>query len=66
MAYVLWKTLGQFCLRAGLGHELRRVMEELGKIKLVDVVLPTRQGVEIRKHCVTRRKDLRQQLAKLG
>jgi transposase len=57
LAYVLWKTLGQLCLRAGLGHESRRVFEELGKIKLVDVVLPTRQGVEIRKRCVTRPTD---------
>jgi transposase len=54
LAYVLWKTLGQLCQRAGLGHEPRRVFEELGKIKLVDVVLPTRQELEIRKRCVTR------------
>jgi transposase len=54
LAYVLWKTLGQMCQRAGLGHEPRRVFEELGDIRLVDVVLPTRQGIEIRKRCVTR------------
>jgi hypothetical protein len=42
-AYVLWKTLRQMCQRAGLGHELRRVLEEPAKIhQLVDVVLPTR------------------------
>ena len=29
---------------AGLGDELRRIFEELGKISLVDVVLPTRGG----------------------
>ena len=57
LAYVLWKTLGQLCLRAHLGHEPRRVFEELGKIQLVEVVLPTRQGVEIRKRCVTRPTD---------
>ena len=33
------------------------MFEELGKIKLVDVVLPTRQGVEICKRCVTRPTD---------
>ena len=49
LAYVLWKTLGQMCLRAGLGQESRRVFEELGKIQVVDVILPTRQGTEIRK-----------------
>jgi transposase len=54
LAYVLWKTLGQRCLQAGLGHEPRRVFDELGKIQLVDVVLPTRNGREIRRRCVTR------------
>lgn len=57
LAYVLWKTLAQNCQRAGLGHEPRRIFEELGKIRLVDVVLPTRQGTEIRKRCVTRPTD---------
>ena len=57
LAYVLWKTLGQMCQRAGLGHEPRRVFEELAKIQLVDVVLPTRQGTEIRKRCITRPTD---------
>ena len=57
LAYVLWKTLSQWCLRAGLGHEPRRIFEELGKIRLVDVVLPTRSGPEIRKRCVTRPTD---------
>jgi len=33
------------------------VFEELGKIRLVDVVLPTRQGTEIRNRCVTRPSD---------
>lgn len=57
LAYVLWKSLSQWCQRAGLGHEPRRVFEELGKIRLVDVVLPTRQGTEIRRRCVTRPTD---------
>ena len=39
---------------AGLGDEPRRVLAELSKIRLVDVVLPTSSGVEIRKRCVTR------------
>ena len=54
LAYVLWKTLGQLCQRAGLGNEPRRVLEELQEIRVVDVVLPTRKGVEIRKRCVTK------------
>ncbi|MFQ5810836.1 MAG: IS1634 family transposase [Armatimonadota bacterium] len=57
LAYVLWKSLSGWCVQAGLGHEPRRVFEELGKIRLVDVVLPTRQGTEIRKRCVTRPTD---------
>jgi transposase len=57
LAYVLWKTLAQMCQHAGLGQEPRRVFEELAKIQLVDVVLPTRQGTEIRKRCITRPTD---------
>jgi transposase len=57
LAYVLWKTLGQLCQRAGLGREPRRVFDELAQIQLVDVVLPTRQGNEIRKRCITRPTD---------
>ena len=54
LAYVLWKTLGQFCRQAGLGDEPRRVLDELAEIRLVDVVLPTRNGAEIRQRCVSR------------
>ena len=57
LAYVLWKTLAQRCQCAGLGHEPRRVFDELGKIQLVDVVMPTRQGTEIRRRCVTQPSD---------
>lgn len=54
LAYALWKTLGQMCQDAKLGDEPRRVIEELSDIRLVDVVLPTCDGIEIRKRCVTR------------
>jgi transposase len=54
LAYVLWKALGQMCRAAGLGEEPRRVFQELSKVKVVDVILPTRRGVEIRRRCVTR------------
>jgi transposase len=60
LAYVLWKTLGQFCQAAGLGDEPRRVLKELADIRLVDVVLPTRAGVEIRRRCVSRPSDHQQ------
>ena len=54
LAYVLWKTLEQTCRQAGLGDEGRRVLDELSRIKLVEVVLPTRDGTEIRRRCVSR------------
>ncbi len=67
LAYVLWKTLAGLCDRAGLGNEPRRVLEELADIRVVDVVLPTRQGVEIRKRCVTKPSEHQQILLhKLG
>jgi hypothetical protein len=52
LAYVLWKTLAQMCRAAGLGGEPRKVLDELGAIKLVDVVLPTKDGVELRRRCI--------------
>jgi len=57
LAYVLYKTLGQMCSRAGLGDEPRRILDELSRIKVVDVVLPTLDGVEIRRRRVTRPSD---------
>jgi hypothetical protein len=54
LAYVLWKTLARLRYAAGLGQEPRKVFEELRQIRLVDVILPTRIGIEIRKRCITR------------
>lgn len=53
LAYVLWKTFGQMCRRAGLGDEPRRAFYEIGRIMLVDVVFPTRDGRKIRRRYVT-------------
>lgn len=53
LAYLLWKTLGQMCERAGHGNEPRRVLEELSELRLMDVVLPTRYGIELRKRCLS-------------
>jgi hypothetical protein len=41
LAYVLWKTLGQWMRRSGLGDTPRTVLEESAKINSGDVVLPT-------------------------
>ena len=54
LAYVLWKTLAQMCRIAGLGDEPRKVFEELAEVTLVDVAFPTRNGITIRKQCVSR------------
>ena len=57
LSYVLWKTLGQMCRDSGLGDEPRRVLEELNRIKSVDVVMPSRCGIEIRRRCVSQPTD---------
>jgi len=54
LSFVLWKTLGQFCRAAGLGDCPRKVLDELAQIQMVDVVLPTQHGPEIRLRCVSR------------
>jgi hypothetical protein len=58
LAYVLWKTLGQWMQRSGLGDAPRTLLEELSKIKSGDVVLPTRTkeghyNGTVRLRCVT-------------
>ena len=57
LAYVLWKFLGQLCQQAGLGNEPRRVLDELSELRVVDVVLPTKDGQEIRTRCVAEPSD---------
>jgi transposase len=57
LAFVLWKFLGQLCQKAGLGDEPRRVLAELSELRAVDVVLPTKDGPEIRTRCVTQPSD---------
>ena len=60
LAYVLWKMLAQWCAKAGLGDEPRRVLAELSEIRQMDVVLPTREGCEIRSRCISRPSDHQQ------
>lgn len=54
LAYVLWKTLAMMCNAAGLGDEPRQVFDAISQIPMVDVILPTRTGIEIRKRCIAR------------
>ncbi len=53
LAYVLWKTLGQWCKSAGLGNEPRKVLEEIAQVSVVEVVMKTRCGRSIRRRCVS-------------
>jgi hypothetical protein len=46
---VLWKTVAACCRPAGLGDEPRPVFEARSEIAMVDVVLPARSEIEIRK-----------------
>lgn len=54
LAYVLWKCMAQLCKQAGLGNEPRKILEEIKNLTLVDVVLLTRTGTEIRLRCVSK------------
>lgn len=53
LAYALWKTLEQWMKRTGLGSGPRPVIEDLARMKLHDVILPTSDGRELRVRCVT-------------
>jgi len=55
LAFVLWKCLAQMCKHSGLGDEPRKVIDESKQIKLTDVILPTRGGLEIKLRCVPTR-----------
>ena len=52
LAYVLWKCFGQMCKQAGLGNEPRKIIEEIKQLTLMDVILPTKSGVDLRLRCV--------------
>jgi len=54
LAYVLWKALGQMAKSKRLGDEPRKIVDEIGRLQLTDVILPTRDGKEIRLRCVTK------------
>lgn len=54
LAFVLWKTFGLMCKRAGLGDEPRRVFDEIKKISMIDVVLTTPEGKDLKIRTVAR------------
>ena len=53
LAYAMWKSLEQWMARSDLGHAPRTVIDELARIKLNDVILPTSTGRNIRLRCVS-------------
>jgi transposase len=66
IAYVIWKTFGRMCKNAGLGDEPRKLIQLLKGLTLVDVILPTRKGIDIKLQCVSKPdKDLAWMLQKL-
>lgn len=54
LAFVLWKTFGLMCKKSGLGDEPRRVYNAIAKICMVDVVLTTTEGKELKIRTVPR------------
>jgi len=72
LAYVMWKTLGQWMKAGGLGQAPRTLVEEFARIKSGDVVLRTRlpdgrPGRQVRLRCVTSPDDYQRVfLSRLG
>jgi transposase len=67
LGYVLWKTLGQWMQRLGLGTHPRTLLKELEALKAVDVLLHTQEGQEIRLSCIAEPEPpLADLLARLG
>lgn len=52
LAFVLWKTLAQLVKAAGLGDEPRKVFDEIAQVHMVDVIMPTSTGANVRRRCI--------------
>jgi len=52
LAFAMWKTLEGWQKRAGLGSSPRTILQEMARIRTVDVVLPLETGGEMRLRCV--------------
>ena len=46
--------MGQLCKQSDLGNEPRTVIEEIKNLMLIDVVLATGTGIEIKLRCVSK------------
>lgn len=54
LALVMWRTLQQWMDGAGLGTAPRKLLEEMAEVRSLDVILPTRQGTELRLRTVAK------------
>lgn len=53
LSLVMYRTLSQWMQGAGIGNSPRKLIEELANIHSMDVVLPLREGPELRLRCVS-------------
>jgi transposase len=53
LAYAMWKTLEMRMSRTELGNGPRTLLDEVAKIKVSDVILPTTSGRALRLRCVS-------------
>lgn len=54
LGYAMWKTLEMWMARSGLGNGPRTVLEEVAKLKMVDLIMPTSTSREVHVRCITR------------
>jgi len=57
LAYAMWKTLGGWQKKAGLGSSPRTILEEIGRVQSSEVILPLESGQELRLRCVVQPDD---------
>ena len=54
LAFVLRKTLEGWSKKTGLGNSIPTLLEEFARIQSTDVVLPVRDGRNVRLRCIVR------------
>ncbi|MCP4640249.1 MAG: hypothetical protein GY851_07455 [bacterium] len=51
---MMWRTLQQWMEGIGLGTAPRKLLEDMAEVRSLDVVLPTRQGTDLRLRTVSK------------
>ena len=54
LAYVLGKTLAPLCREVNQGDEPRRVFDKFRELRMVDVIFPISERIQVRRRCVNR------------